>query len=177
MADIRTALDVQVSGPGSGALEERIDAAYLRFFTSGGQYKRGKDAPALARLHERLPAAIEAQRTAAEQQRVFEDAARRVEDFRARRAQARRDAEALTKSLHQARARAEAYKALVSDRAQRVQRVKAAEARHGELKQRIEAIKAVVKELSDAQQTIVRLRSELPAWVREVEQQEMEAAR
>ena len=177
VADIRTALDVQVSGPGSGALEERIDAAYLRFFTSGGQYKRGKDAPALARLHESLPAAIEAQRTAAEQQRVFEDAARRVEDFRARRAQARRDAEALTKSLHQARARAEAYKALVSDRAQRVERVKAAEARHGELKQRIEAIKAVVKELSDVQQTIVRLRSELPAWIREVEQQEMEAAR
>ena len=177
VADIRTALDVQVSGPGSGALEERIDAAYLRFFTSGGQYKRGKDAPALARLHESLPAAIEAQRTAAEQQRVFEDAARRVEDFRARRAQARRDAEALTKSLHQARARAEAYKALVSDRAQRVERVKAAEARHGELKQRIEAIKAVVKELSDVQQTIVRLRSELLAWVREVEQQEMEAAR
>ena len=177
VADIRTALDVQVSGPGSGALEERIDAAYLRFFTSGGQYKRGKDAPALARLHESLPAAIEAQRTAAEQQRVFEDAARRVEDFRARRAQARRDAEALTKSLHQARARAEAYKALVSDRAQRVERVQAAEARHGELKQRIEAIKAVVKELSDVQQTIVRLRSELPAWVREVEQQEMEAAR
>ena len=92
-------------------------------------------------LHERLPATIEAQRTAAEQQRVFEDAARRVEDFRARRAQARRDAEALTKSLHQARARAEGYKALVSDRAQRVERVKAAEARHGELKQRIEAIK------------------------------------
>ena len=177
VADIRTALDVQVSGPGSGALEERIDAAYLRFFTSGGRYKRGKDAPALARLHESLPAAVEAQRTAAEQQRVFEDAARRVEDFRARRAQARRDAEALTKSLYQARARAEAYKALVSDKVQRVERVKAAEARHGELKQRIEAIKAVVKELSDVQQTIARLRSELPARVREVEQQEMEAAR
>ena len=177
VADIRTALDVQVSGPGSGTLEERIDAAYFRFFTPGGQYKRGKDAPALARLHESLLAAIEAQRTAAEQQRVFEDAARRVEDLRARRAQARRDAEALTKSLHQARARAETYKALVSDRAQRVERVKAAEARYGELKQRIEAIEAVVKELSDVRQTVVGLRSELPAWVREVEQQEVEAAR
>ena len=177
VADIRTALDVQVSGPGSEALEERIDAAYLRFFTSGGQYKRGKDAPALARLRESLPAAIEAQRTAAEQQRLFEDAARRVEDLRARRAQARRDAEALTKSLHQARARAEVYKALASDKAQRVERVRAAEAQHGELRQRIEAIKAVAKELSDVQQTIVRLRSELPVWVREVEQQEVEAAR
>lgn len=177
VADIRTALDVQVSGPGSGPLEERIEAAYLRFFTTGGQYRRGKDAPAVARLRESVPAAIEAQRTAGEQQRVFEDAARRVEDLRARRAQARRDAEALTKSLHQARARAEAYRDLVSDKAQRVERVKAAEAQHSELKQRIEAIKTAAKELIDVRQAIAQLRSELPAWVREVEQQEIEAAR
>ena len=177
VADIRTALDVQLSDPGSGALEERIDAAYLRFFTSGGRHKRGKDAPALARLYESLPAAIEAQRTAAEQHRVFEDAVRRVEDLRARRVQARRYAAALTKSLHQARARAETYRALVSDTAQRVERVTAAEARHSELTQRIEAIKAVAKELNDVQQTVVHLRSELPAWVREVEQQKREAAR
>ena len=177
VADIRTALDVQVSDPSSGPLEERIEAAYLRFFTSGGQYKRGKDAPAVARLRESLPAAIEAQRTAEEQQRIFEDAARRVEDLRARRAQARHDAEALTRSLHQARGRAETYRALVSDKAQRVERVKAAEAQHGELRQRIDAIKAAAKELSDVRQAVVSLRSELPAWAREVEQQEMEAAR
>ena len=177
VADIRTALDVQVSDPSSGPLEERIEAAYLRFFTSGGQYKRGKDAPAVARLRESLPAAIEAQRTAEEQQRIFEDAARRVEDLRARRAQARHDAEALTRSLHQARGRAETYRALLSDKAQRVERVKAAEAQHGELRQRIDAIKAAAKELSDVRQAVVSLRSELPAWAREVEQQEMEAAR
>ena len=177
VADIRTALDVQVSDPSSGPLEERIEAAYLRFFTSGGQYKRGKDAPAVARLRESLPAAIEAQRTAEEQQRIFEDAARRVEDLRARRAQARHNAEALTRSLHQARGRAETYRALVSDKAQRVERVKAAEAQHGELRQRIDAIKAAAKELSDVRQAVVSLRSELPAWAREVEQQEMEAAR
>ena len=177
VADIRTALDVQVSDPSSGPLEERIEAAYLRFFTSGGQYKRGKDAPTVARLRESLPAAIEAQRTAEEQQRIFEDAARRVEDLRARRAQARHDAEALTRSLHQARGRAETYRALVSDKAQRVERVKAAEAQHGELRQRIDAIKAAAKELSDVRQAVVSLRSELPAWTREVEQQEMEAAR
>ena len=177
VADIRTALDVQVSGPDSGPLEERIDAVYLRYFTSGGQYKRGKDAPAVARLRESLSAAIEAQRTAAEQQRIFEDAVRRVEDLRARRVQARRDAEALTQSLHQARARAETYTALVSDRAQRVERVKAAEAQHGELRQRIEAIKAVAKELNDVRKAVAHLRAELPAWIREVEQQEMEAAR
>ncbi len=177
VVDIRTALDAQVSGPGSGPLEERIEAAYLRFFTTGGRYIRGKDAPAVARLHESLPAAIEAQRAAEEQQRVFEDAARRVEDLRARRAQARRDAEGLTKSLREARALAEAYRGLVSDKAQRVDRVKATEAQHSELKQRIETIKTATKELVDVRQAIAQLRSELPSWVREVEQQAIEAAR
>ncbi len=177
VVDIRTALDAQVSGPGSGPLEERIEAAYLRFFTTGGRYIRGKDAPAVARLHESLPAAIEAQRAAEEQQRVFEDAARRVEDLRARRAQARRDAEGLTKSLREARALAEAYRGLVSDKAQRVDRVKATEAQHSEFKQRIETIKTATKELVDVRQAIAQLRSELPSWVREVEQQAIEAAR
>ncbi len=177
VVDIRTALDAQVSGPGSGPLEERIEAAYLRFFTTGGRYIRGKDAPAVARLHESLPAAIQAQRAAEEQQRVFEDAARRVEDLRARRAQARRDAEGLTKSLREARALAEAYRGLVSDKAQRVDRVKATEAQHSELKQRIEAIRTAAKELVDVRQAIAQLRSELPSWVREVEQQAIEAAR
>ena len=55
--------------------------------------------------------------------------------------------------------------------------MKAAEAQHDELRQRIEAIRAVAKELSDVRQAVVHLRSELPAWIREVEQQEIEAAR
>lgn len=177
VADIRTALGVQVSGPGSGLLEARIEAAYLRFFTAGGQYKRGKDAPTVVRLRESLQTAIEAQRTAGEQQRGFEDAARRVEDLRARRAQARRDAEALTKSLEDARGRAEAYRSLTSDKAQRAERVKAAEAQHSELKGRIAAIQTAQNELADARQALARLRSELPSRVREVEQQEREAAR
>jgi DNA repair exonuclease SbcCD ATPase subunit len=177
VADTRTALGVQVSGPGSGLLEARIEAAYLRFFTAGGQYKRGKDAPAVVRLRDSLQAAIEAQRTAGEQQRGFEDAARRVEDLRARRAQARRDAEALTKSLEDARGRADAYRSLTSDKAQRAERVKAAEAQHSELKGRIVAIQTAQNELADARQALARLRSELPSHVREVDQQEREAAR
>ncbi len=177
VADIRTALGVQVSGPGSGLLEARIEAAYLRFFTSGGQYKRGKDAPAVVRLRESLQTAIAAQRSAGEQQQEFEDAARRVEDLRAGRAQARRDAEGLTKSLSDARVRAEAYRSLTSDKAQRAERVKAAEAQHSELKGRIAAIQTAHNELAEARQALARLRSELPSRAREVEQQEREAAR
>lgn len=177
VADIRTALGVQVAGPGSGPLEERIEASYLRFFTAGGQYRRGKDAPTVVRLRESLQVAVEAQRVAREQQRAFEEAARRVEDLRARRAQARRDADALTKSLRDARARAEAYKDILSNKAQRIERVKAAEAQHDRLKQRIDAIKNTAKDLADVRSVLTQLRSELPSWVREVEQREKEAAR
>ncbi len=177
VADIRTALGVQVSGPGSGPLEERIETAYLRFFTPGGQCRRGKDAPALVGLRENLQDALEAQRTAAEQQQAFEEAARRVEDLRARRAQARRDADALAKSLRDARARAEAYRELISSKAQRAERLKAAEAQHRELEQRIEAIKTAAKDLGDVRHVLSQLRSELPSRVREVEQHQIEAAR
>jgi chromosome segregation ATPase len=129
------------------------------------------------RLRESLQAALDAQRAAGEQQRIFEEAARRVEDLRARRAQARRDADALTKSLRDARARAEAYRELISNKAQRLERVKAAEAQHRELKQRIEAIKTAAKDLVDVRHVLTRLRSELPSWVREVQQHEIETAR
>ncbi len=55
--------------------------------------------------------------------------------------------------------------------------MKATEAQHSELKQRIETIKTATKELVDVRQAIAQLRSELPSWVREVEQQAIEAAR
>jgi uncharacterized protein YhaN len=55
--------------------------------------------------------------------------------------------------------------------------VKAAEAQHSELKGRIAAIRTAQNELAEARQALARLRSELPSRVREVEQQEREAAR
>jgi DNA repair protein SbcC/Rad50 len=177
VADIRTALGAQVSGPGSGPLEARIAAAYLRCYTPGGQFKRGKDAPPVVRLRQNLEEARTAQRVAREQQHLFEETARQLEDLHARRAHAKRDAEELTRALRAARAQVETYKALRSEKAQRAERAKAAEAQHGELQQRIEAITAAARELRAAREDLARRESELPALAREVEAREREMAR
>lgn len=177
VTDIRTALGAQMAGPGSEPLEQGIEAAYLRFYTGTGQLKRGKDAAPAVRLRADLEPARAALSAAREHQHLFEETARRVEDLRARRLQAKRDADALTKALGEARTRADAYRDLVSEKGQRTERVKAAEAQHGELKQRIEAIRTAEGDLAKARGELERLRSELPSRVREVEEREKEAER
>lgn len=177
VADIRSSLGAQVSGPASGPVEQRIEEMYFRFFTPGGRLKGGKDAPALVALREALRQACDRQRIAAERQRAFGDAARSVEDLRSRRAQARRDAEALTKALHDARHQAENYRRLLAEAAQRKERAKAAEAQHSELKQRIEAIKTTEKGLKDAREALHQLQGNLPLSAREVAEREKEATR
>ena len=169
VADIRASLGVQVSGPGSGPLEQRIEEAYGRFFTPGGKLRTGKDAPAVVRLREELESALQAQRGALAQYQVFEEASRRVEDLRARRAQARRDAEALTQTLAEARSRAESYKTLLAEAGQRKEKAKAAEAQDTALKQRIDAIKATEKELADTGETLRRLQEQVPLLGRELD--------
>ncbi len=172
VADIRASLGVQVSGPGSGPLEDRIEEAYGRIFTPGGKLRTGKDAPPLVRLKENLQAAMEARGAALAQQQAYEEAARKVEDLRAQRAQARRDAEAITKALAEARVRADTYKSLVSEAGQRQAKAKAAEAQYNELKQRIDAIGAAEKELAGVREILGRLQGEAPLRAREVEERE-----
>jgi DNA repair exonuclease SbcCD ATPase subunit len=169
VADMRTALGVQVAGPGSGPLEEQIEEAYGRFFTPGGRLRTGKDAPAVVRVREALDVAVSAHREAVAKYQAFEEASRRVEDLRARRAQARRDAEALTKTLAEARSRAEAYTSLLAEENQRKEKIKSAEAEHAALKQRIDAITAIEKELTDTRGTLRQLREQMPLLAREAE--------
>lgn len=169
IADIRASLGVQVSGAGSGPVEERIEEAYGRFFTPGGRLRIGKDAPAVLRVREALDAALQRHREAVAQYQAFEEASRRVEDLRARRAQARRDAEALTKTLAEARSRAEAYTSLLAEERQRKEKVRSAEAEHAALKQRIDAITAAEKELADTRETLRQLHEQMPFLAREAE--------
>jgi len=176
LADIRVSLGAQVSGAGAGPVEERIERAYGQFFTPGGRLKTGRDAPAVVNLRGELAAAVERRAVALQQQQAFEEAARRVEDLRARRAQARHDAEAITKTLKEARARADSYKALLSEKKERTQRQKAAEAQYNELKQRIDAVKAARRELGKAQESLRKLEASMPLQMREVANREEQAA-
>jgi len=172
VADIRASLGVQVVGPGSGPLEQRIEEAYGRLFTPGGKLRTGKDAPAVVRVREVLDGAIQAQREALGQYQAFEEASRRVEDLRARRAQARRDAEALTQTLSETRIRAETYKSLKAETETRKERAKGEEARYNALKQQIELIGATEKELGRARSNVDRLAADAPLHAREVEERQ-----
>jgi DNA repair exonuclease SbcCD ATPase subunit len=172
IANIRASLGAQVSGTGSGPMEERIEEAYSGFFTPGGKLRTGKDAPAVVRVREALEIAVGAHRDAVAKYQAFEEASRRVEDLRARRAQARRDAEALAQTLSETRARAETYRSLKAEAENRTERAKGEEARYNALKQQIELIATTEKELGSRRSSVERLAVDAPLHAREVEERQ-----
>ena len=176
LADIRASLGKQVSGSGIGPVENRIEDIYLQIFTSGGRLKTGRDAPSIVNLRRKLDEAINKRNTALSEQQQFEEAARRVEDMRARRNQAKYDAETITKTLQEGRSRAESYKELLSEKVQREERLKAAEAQHTEMKERIAQIRAAGEELKTANRSLQELEKTVPLQAREVKDREKEAA-
>jgi DNA repair exonuclease SbcCD ATPase subunit len=172
IANIRASLGAQVSGAGSGPMEERIEEAYGRFFTPGGKLRTGKDAPVAVRVREALDAAVVAHRDAVAKYQAFEEASRRVEDLRARRAQARRDAEALAQTLSETRARAETCRSLKAEAENRTERAKGEEARYNALKQQIELIATTERELGSGRSSVERLAVDAPLHAREVEERQ-----
>ena len=176
ISDIRSSLGVQVSGPGGGPIEKRIEEIYLTLFTPGGRLRSGKDAPNISRIKENLEADYERRTTALSQQQAFEETVRRVEDLRARRVQMRRDLEAINKTLNEARVKAETYKTMVSEGKQRQERLNASEAQYKELKYRIESIEAVRKEIKSTKEEISKLKDDIPLQDREIANREKTAA-
>ena len=174
---IRASLGMQISGGGADPVERKLEELYGRYFTPTGRPKTGRDASPLVTLGERLNSAIKARGDALRQQQAFDEAARRVEEFRARRVQTKRDAAELARSLQEARAQAATFASLTAERKQREASARTAEVQYGELKQRIEAIDRTSAELARAQKTIREIEERIPSAGREVEQREREAAR
>jgi DNA repair exonuclease SbcCD ATPase subunit len=177
VSDIRSMLSAQASSGGAGPLEKRIEDRYLQFFSAKGKLKAGKDAPPLTRLKDCLEEAAAARQKAYDLYVAFETTSQRVEELRARRTQARYNADETMKALRNARAVAETYRALVAERNQRSERVTAAEAQYKEMKQRIDLIKSTEKDLGEAQEKLITLESEVPLKDREVQEREKETAR
>ncbi|MDY6911948.1 MAG: hypothetical protein SVM79_06320 [Chloroflexota bacterium] len=176
LADIRASLGTQVSGPSAGPVENRIEDIYLQIFTAGGKLKTGKEAPAIVNLREKLNEARNKRNTALSEQQQFEEAARRVEDLRVRRVQAKYDAESVTKTLQECRSQVESYTGLLSEKAQRGEKLKAAEAQHTEMKERIGQIRTARGELKVASESLKKLEEAAPLQAREVKDREKEAA-
>ena len=175
VADIRSMLSLQI-GVGTGPLEARIEARYTEFFTAKGKLKTGKDAPHLSRLQEQLEVAIETRRKAQDLYLTYEETVRRVEDFRARRAQAAHDAAEINNAIRRAEDRVAAYRSLASEKKQRLEQVKAAEAQYNEIRNRIEIITTRATQLSEARKAVSRLEEEVPLRARERQEREKDVA-
>jgi len=112
--NIRNCLGSQISGPGAGPIEKRISDRYLQIFTPSGNLKSGQDAPHIVLLRDQLEEAKLEVTNAAIKQQAYDDTARRVEDLRSRRVQAKRDADMTLDTLKRVRSQAEVYKSLLS---------------------------------------------------------------
>lgn len=174
---IRESLGAQVSGPGGGPLEKAIEDAYLAIYTPGGQLRRGREAPPLVRLRDQMAQARTAHANAQAQYEIFERSSRKVEDLRARRAQAKRNEEEIAKTLSETRRQAESFKVLSSEKRARQEQVKATEATHSALRQQIDHIKATRDELKAVGETLQRVLAELPLVAREANEREAAAAK
>lgn len=177
LADIRHSLGAQVSGKGAERLVKRIEEVYLEYFTPGGKLKSGRSAPELARLRESHQSLVDRRAAAFSQHQTFEETARGVEDLRARRAHAKRDAESIARALIEARDRADQYRALVAEKKLREDSASAAETQHGQVKRQINSIDSVRRELQRAEESLQRLQADAPLRAREVKDRDKEAAR
>lgn len=177
VTDIRGLLNTQVSHTATGPIEKQIEERYLEVYSPRGKIKTGKDAPPLVHLKESIEDAEEARRIAWNQCLAFEDASWGVEESRACRAQARHDADEMSKSLRDARTVVETYRQIVAEKDQLVEKVTAAEAQYKVIKQQIDTIKATQVELSVARKDVNTIASDLPLKEREVQDREQEARR
>ena len=163
LEDIRNFLGAQVRGAGSGAVEQRIEQEYLKFFTPTGKWRSGKDAPKLVSLKDRLEDAHKRLVDAKALQLAYEELVQKVEELRAKRSLAKHEAETVFKELDKARASAEKYKELIHTEKEQQSQLAAAEAKFNELNQLIETIKNTKKEMEDVEKEILETEKNLPA--------------
>ena len=177
VSDIRDALGVQLSETSTGPIEKQITEVFRQFFSPTGRLKTGAGAPELVRIQERLEQAKVERQEALDLLLEYEETSRKVEDIRARRAQARLDAEELTKTIKQSRGRAEEYRILKSEVEKKRDAAATAEAQYTQLKQQQDIIRSTEGELAEAQSDLKTLKDDAPAKRREVEEREKELAR
>lgn len=165
VTSIRESLGVQLAG--AGPLEERIRNVYKELYTDKGQMKKTSR---LVRLQEELDRAGQERQTALTSCQTFEELSRLVEDLRARRAQAKRDADEVTSTLAEVRKQSDIYRELSSQKRERQEQVKATEASYSELRRRIDTIQSVRGDLRTAQDSMENLHRDLPLLEKELKE-------
>lgn len=176
VADVRAALGAQFVRSGEEPFQKKIEEAYNQFFTGGGKLKTGKGGTELGRLREELESAKSLKAELERRHSLYEESARAVEDLRARRAQARREAESISAALQTAREQAKTYRGLLIEIESQREKSSSAEARHQAIAERIDSIRHTERGLEELRTNLVRHREELPEREKEVLARESEAA-
>jgi DNA repair exonuclease SbcCD ATPase subunit len=168
--NLRAALGVQLTGEGGTRLEDLLEEQYLSFFTKGGKPRTGKDAAPVLALESELAETTQQRHRLLAQQQGFEGASLAVEDARQRRAQAKREADALGEPLAQARRLAESFQGLQSNLEQKRQAEQSAKEKFDSIERTIELIANARQEATDLtgqiqrdETSLVELTSELKA--------------
>lgn len=152
--NLRTALGVQLTGEGGTRLEELLEEQFLSLFTKGGKPRTGKDAAPILAMESQLAAMTQERQQLLAQQQSFEEAALAVEDARQRRAQARREADALSEPLVETRRLAESFQRLQSDLQQKRQTEQTA-------KERFESIGRTIELIANARQEVTGFKAQI----------------
>lgn len=174
VSDIHNMLGIQISGPGSNNLEERIKEQYEKYYTPGGKLKSGRASSALVVLQEQLGDAQQRRLRAIELQQEFEEKTRKVEELRSKQIEATHTAQEFGKNLKEIRPRAQEYERLLSLRLQYDLGEQGAAAEYSALKQHIESIMKIRKELLDKEEEQGRLEEEVALRNRELASQQLE---
>ena len=174
VSDIQALLGRQLAGPGSGPIEKIIEQRYGIYFAPQGKPRAGS--PVLA-LEKQLDAAGKALMDAKALHTQFEEVSRKVEDVRARRAQASHEAHALAETLAREQERLREFQRLDSERRQLLDRCTAAQAEYDSIKQRIDLIADTEKQLAEVRTDAARLEADVPLRLREMQAREQESQR
>ncbi len=177
LTDIRASLGTQISGSGMGLVEKKVEEIYGQFFTVGGKLKSGAGAPALVRLKDDLQRARHRRTEAILQQQAFDETARRIEELRAYRTQAKNDEEVIKKLLREVRSSARRYQELSAEKNQRKERLERVEAQYNGLKSQLDMIKLARQDCKECE-VLLRRHEEDVVWQRhEVDSRIKEEAR
>ncbi len=137
--------------------------------------RSGKDAPEIARLEEKLQVANDTLTRAQEQQRIFDETSRRVEDLRARQKQSSSFAESIGEEINKTTVRVKTYEKLEADRKQKQEQKKTAEAQFNALRQLIESIAKAKKDEAEAREQLRKFEDDMPAQQQQAKKLAVEA--
>ncbi len=164
---VQESLGVEITSAAGSPIEQEIERRYLSIFTSKGRYKKGKAAAEIPRLQEQA-GRLEGERSRL--LRLYEEAktaSRRIEDLKAQRAQAIRDAEALRAELRRAEARLRRFEELKSKMERARAQVEAAKQRHNSLANKIRQIKVAWGEAQEYKAKIADTKATIEAAEKE----------